>query len=382
MKIAIYGAGICGEYIIREIRKCKNSKVEVVLFIDNNPIYQGQLKYDLPVVSLDCFMKTYHNVIESVLIAALDELTAQEMVVSLLNKNYNHIFWCTEGAWEAKLPVLNSNGGFRSYIKSVDECKPILPYMEYHVSDFCNLKCKRCGHFSNLVSEKIFPDINEFKTELIELSKRFRDIRKIRLMGGEPFINPNLDGFIYEARKNFPYSDIRVVTNGILLPKISDQVVEAIRNCGVVIDISQYPPTKEVIERIVSFAQEKKLRIQITKEITKFFKSVNAGISTDYEKIYSDCISRTCHFLRKGHLYVCPAPILFFENKEFLELNITQEDLEKNSFDLIHGNEDGWQILKKFLTPFDFCQHCVKAEWHDWKASKQIIKKEDWIVHN
>ena len=67
MKIAIYGAGNCGEYIIREIKEAKKSNIEAMLFIDNNPIYKDKDKYGIPIVDLEGFIKCYCKTVEAVL---------------------------------------------------------------------------------------------------------------------------------------------------------------------------------------------------------------------------------------------------------------------------------------------------------------------------
>lgn len=380
MKIAIYGAGNCGEYIIQAIKSAQTAKVEAEVVIDNNPCFSGERKHDLPIVNLEEFISCYQKRVEGVLIAVWDTLLAQEMAVTLLNRNYNHIYFLPENMREGKLPVLARDGKLMSYIKHISLCKPILPYVEYHVSDFCNLKCKRCGHFSNLVTEKVFPDIEEFRDALYGLSKRFQNIKRFRLMGGEPFVNTDLGLFIYEVKRAFPYTDVRVVTNGLLLPQISDQTVQAVRECRAVIDISQYPPTRHMIEKIIMFVQEKDLKIEIGQEITKFFAQKRGGSAEDSERIWRECISKECHFLRGRYLYPCPAVILFYENKEFLELNITEEELHKNSFDLAEGKENGWEILQKLRCPFTFCKFCSDTEWFDWSITKGQAKKEDWFV--
>ena len=46
MKIAIYGAGNCGEYVIQEMKSAPISKIEVELIIDNNPYLLGRTKQD------------------------------------------------------------------------------------------------------------------------------------------------------------------------------------------------------------------------------------------------------------------------------------------------------------------------------------------------
>jgi Molybdenum cofactor biosynthesis enzyme len=379
MKIAVYGAGKCGEYVVQEISTYRNSKIEVKLFIDNDQFYSGKQKCNLPVVSLDSFCDSYRETVECVLIAVSNVLVAQEMAVSLLNKNYKNIYLLPAGALEAELPLLNINGEFRNYIKHIRKCKPVLPYLEYHVSDYCNLKCKRCGHYSNLITEKVFPDIEEFEKTLWRLKSKFKNINIFRLMGGEPFANPELDMYVYKLREYFPYADIRVVSNGLLLPKASRQVINSIVNCGAVIDISQYPPTRNMIDEILEFAEINELKVEVGKKITEFFAQYSLKHSGDLNEIFSNCISKTCYFLRGQRLYLCPSVALTYENREFLGFDISEETMMKNSFDLIQGKEDGWDMLKKMSLPNDFCRYCTNVEWHKWSISKDI-KKEDWFV--
>jgi len=68
MKIAIYGAGNCGEYIIQAIKSAQTAKVEAEVVIDNNPCFFGERKHDLPIVNLEEFISSYQKTVEFVLI--------------------------------------------------------------------------------------------------------------------------------------------------------------------------------------------------------------------------------------------------------------------------------------------------------------------------
>lgn len=127
MKIAIYGAGNCGEYIIQAIKSAQTAKVEAEVVIDNNPCFFGERKHDLPIVNLEEFISSYQKTVECVLIAVWDTLLAQEMAVTLLNRDYNHIYFLPENMREGRLPVLAGDGKLMSYIKHISFCKPIVP---------------------------------------------------------------------------------------------------------------------------------------------------------------------------------------------------------------------------------------------------------------
>lgn len=380
MNIAIYGAGQCGQYVLEEIQSCKSTEILSVVFIDNNYARYTMRNTSIPIVGLKTFFEKYKKEVDVVLIAVSDLLVAQEMILSLLYQDYSDVLLIPDTVYNGRLPILDTEGEFMPYIKNYKEYKPVLSYIEYHVSDFCNLKCKGCGHFSNTVTEKRFPDIREFKKTLCILSEKFKDIVKFRLMGGEPFVNPDLDEFLFAVKHVFPYSDLRIVTNGLLFPGISEKVIKAIRECNAIIDISQYPPTRRMIGTILEFAEENQIKVKMGKEIIQFKKQIVPGINNDYEAARKYCMSSSCHFLRGNRLYPCAA-VLLYENKKLLELDISEQFVNRNSIDLINGSEDGWNILKKVKTPSEFCKYCdSKIELFEWSVSGKEIRKEEWIV--
>lgn len=48
-------------------------------------------------------------------------------------------------------------------------------------------------------------------------------VHTIRLMGGEPLLHPHVIDFCTTTRKLFPTSEIVLVSNGILLPMLTDE---------------------------------------------------------------------------------------------------------------------------------------------------------------
>ena len=90
----------------------------------------------------------------------------------------------------------------------------MIPYFETHITEACNLKCRGCSHFSVFAKPK-HKDLAEFEREFKRLSE-IEEIGIIRLMGGEPLLNPNFMEYCRIARKYFPDAQICLVTNGTL----------------------------------------------------------------------------------------------------------------------------------------------------------------------
>lgn len=68
-----------------------------------------------------------------------------------------------------------------------------LPYLEFHIADHCNLNCKACEHYSGLVKEPHFPNLKKFTRDFERLHEFIDDIGKIRILGGEPLLNPEVN---------------------------------------------------------------------------------------------------------------------------------------------------------------------------------------------
>jgi len=101
---------------------------------------------------------------------------------------------------------------------------PWLSYLEQDIVSHCNLKCDFCSHYCNAVSEPEFYDTIVFEKDMSRLAKLFSQINVIRILGGEPFLHPELPKFIEIARRYFPNSDLWVATNGLLVPKQKPQI--------------------------------------------------------------------------------------------------------------------------------------------------------------
>lgn len=106
-----------------------------------------------------------------------------------------------------------------------------LETMEIHVAEHCNLNCKNCSMFCGLVETCDFPCYQEFEEGIKQLKNFFPHIKKFRIIGGEPLLNPELDKYICLIRNVYPYTDIRLISNGILVTKMSDQLIQTIRVC-------------------------------------------------------------------------------------------------------------------------------------------------------
>lgn len=254
----------------------------------------------------------------------------------------------------------------------MEKSKPELNYVEYHVAYHCNLKCKGCTHYSNIAQPE-FGNLVQFQMDMERLSELFANIKKIRLLGGEPLLNAELPEFIKVCRTIFPYSDIRVVSNGLLIPNIKEAVLTTMRDCKADFDITQYPPTQQIIDKIKSRCNEFGLICHVSLPVTEFFDLRNDAGDSNPQEMYEHCISRTCHFLENGKISLCPRPLIYAKFGK--EVGIEDDFLAKEIIDIYSDINSGEELLKLFSQPIESCKYCetVNKKLFSWEGNHPYL---------
>ena len=251
-----------------------------------------------------------------------------------------------------------------------------LYYLEYHLTDHCNLNCKGCGHFCNL-SDPSFADLGRYTSDIRRLAQVFSNIRTVRLLGGEPLLHSNPIGFIEETHASFPRTSIWFVTNGILLTKASAQFWETCRNANVVIHITGYPPFEKLVPRWQALCRKEGLTVCID-ERREFFAHMNFDGDSDKTEAFRFCRATTnCPYLRNGRIYLCAmtAHIELFNKKYNTQI------IGDAGIDLFDPNVSARKIMKYLNTPIDTCRWCAtQLRYFPWSTHKknELVQQSDW----
>lgn len=251
-------------------------------------------------------------------------------------------------------------------------------YLEISIAEHCNLNCKYCSHFSP-IAEPIFADIEETSQGLILLKQIIGDnIKDIRILGGEPLLHPDLVQFCILLREQFSGSRIAIVTNGILLTKLSSEVLQELNKNQIEIIITKYP-IKLNEKALDSIEKQYNIHISYTnrsKTIKKMnYMPLDLDGTQNINENFKICYSARCTNLKGTKIYPCPivASIEHF-NKYFLkDLPVTKNDY----LDLRQCNNKE-QIYNFLESPIPFCAYCKrKSITYDlpWQVSSKSIKE-------
>jgi GTP 3',8-cyclase len=233
--------------------------------------------------------------------------------------------------------------------------------LEFSAADHCNLRCSGCSHMSPFTKPRI-----AVEDELARDTGRLATVMladEIRILGGEPLLNPKIVSLLKAARASGVAACVSVTTNGLLLHKMSSEFWANVDR----VNVSLYPgirPSEELIEQSRKRAIESGTELLISEYSTFRTTMVTEPHRQDAitSMIFKTCRNAHlyhCHMVYAGWLYKCACPSML---PEFLR-NMGQSGYrpEVDGFD-IHAAKDLRNELWTFLTsttPLDACRYCL-----------------------
>ena len=364
-KVIIFGASAQGSQLKKQLEK--TNEYTVCYFCDNNP-------------------KKWQESLNGVKIISIEDVRALSVegfngIVIIAVRNQWQVVEQIQEIDEIQLPVYGvawkyviRNEDLDKALYFIDIRKPYLRYFEYHVSDHCNLKCRGCGHYSNFATPR-FGDLKKYTRDLKRLKELFWGIRTIRLMGGEPLLNKELPDFMSCTRDIFPDADIMVVTNGLLIPGIEEDILKIMNRYCIRFDISLYPPTEKIKERIELRCIENEVDYHFSNPIHEFYDCINYNGDSDKNTAYEKCESKGCHFLEDGKMAVCCLPIVYKRQEK--KLSWKMHIGEKDIVDLYDHNLDGYKLNEILSRPMDMCRYCSDGamRYFEWRGNYPYCEK-------
>jgi len=251
--------------------------------------------------------------------------------------------------------------------------RPILPYVELHLTDHCNLDCRGCFHFSPL-ADVWYADVSSHEHDMRRLSRLFKNVDCIRLMGGEPLLHPQVSSFFTVTRRHFPDADIRVVTNGLLLSRMEPAFWWSCKTHRIRIDMTLYPIALDT-ERLRRLADSHQVQLRIV-EVTEFHAGTNLRGDSEPGRAMRHCRAHNyCPFLKEGRIYPCVRPAVSgYFNRAFNTCIPTSGYL-----DIHERTVTGWKILEFLEKPCEACRYCrYEYRYFPWgRSTKQL---EEWCI--
>ena len=137
-----------------------------------------------------------------------------------------------------------------------------LPQLDFVITTICILRCREC---SNLM--KYFHNPENYETDYLEntldkLLEYIDEIHELRVLGGEPFVHPNLDKILSNILQHPQIKKIVIFTNGTILPAKSS-LIQILKNKRVSITISDYGDYSKEKINIIKLCKKNNIKCSV-----------------------------------------------------------------------------------------------------------------------
>lgn len=257
---------------------------------------------------------------------------------------------------------------------------------EISLADHCNLSCQMCDHFSQL-SKPWYVDMEQFDKDLEQMGRIYEHrIGYITLLGGEPTLHEGLIDCIKIVRREFPDSQLIILTNGVKLLELehgkNGNLWQACRDYNVHITVTVYPIKLDygkiedkAKEYGVSLAMSSNIHASELTKVVKISDRHTMDLEGGVEKFYCvNCLYfNKFNVLKDGKLYMCPiaAHSNILNEKFGIRLELSKDD----ALDI--SSVDSWEEIADFSSwHVPFCRYCDLKKWgHDsrWKKSRKTM---------
>lgn len=251
------------------------------------------------------------------------------------------------------------------------------------VTERCNLNCSHCNMFIPHYETPAHRNVDIIINDIDLFFKKVDYVSIFHLVGGEPFLYPNIDGVISHIVNNYinRIDKFIITTNGTATPK--DTTLDLLKNNNVILSVSNYSNKLEKLKSKVT----KNIENYVSHGIKHFVRNdikwydfgdlrVKKNLTTDELIKHFDSCTAPFRGLNSGKFYYCHlntsavSTKLFPLNKnDYVELeSVSNENLIK--FDL------GYTDLG-YITFCDNCNGCNTGIKIPVSYEKQGVREYD-----
>lgn len=246
-------------------------------------------------------------------------------------------------------------------------------YIEMSIDNICNLQCKMCSsYFSSKlalrdkflglpVHKKLEPNFKKF--DKIDLSK----LERLKILGGEPLMTPNLDPFLdyISMKSDMSAIVLELVTNGTTIP--SDVIINKLnrfKRVKILVSLDAYDRSNDYqrygSSYIDTFSNAQKLEKLLTNSELSFHAATTMLTATH--------LSRTLDYVTGKNGY--HMSVDFVRDPEYLSLHLAPKPFLEWLLEMNAGNRVAYRMLETVVQNSKYSES-------DWKSFLEFIKKTD-----
>ena len=373
-QVVIFGAGTIGRLTDLALKK---NGIKSNIFVDSDPRKQGKEIQSKKIISPDELKKfdtdSTHIFIACNYFSSIvpflkkNDFTNFYKVTNILKKVdtyklYNEIDM--DMLFSKLLPLkLERNLAFYNEMCNKEDYitndKLVLKSIDVQITEKCSLKCKDCSNLMQYYKKPVDSDYDLLVNSMDKIMSSVDFIDELRVLGGDPFMNKELNKIINKLVTYKNVGRIVVYTNARFIPK--NQNLDYLKQPRVILDITDYGEASAAAGKYVEFAKKEGIAYSVNQcntwqDCGRIIPN-NKKTEKELEHQFNNCCNSDLVSLLHGKLYRCPFSANAHNlnaippNKaDVVDLNDDNKTIDeiKKEIVLLHGN-------KKYL---EACKHC------------------------
>lgn len=357
-EVYIYGAGNQGWALMNLINDNYYDMIHILGFIDKNK--QGYLK-NYKIFQIDECIED-----KPIVISIANFEVALDVAIKLRKEGFDKVYWYN---------IRNKRKVFKDFFYeqcvSCDEWNvATLFHVEMHAMDACNLNCRGCTHYAPIFNNEK-PNTKCRLSDIDSLSRKVKSIVNFYILGGEPFLNDELAKYIEKVKEVYPKAAVTVVTNGLLIPRCSAEILSYISENNIYVSISEYEPTHRIIDNIIEVLEKYNIIYTIRKYDSK--QKFNLPLSM-HKTDKSYCISKGCINIWNGKIACCPTLMYISELNFKFGLTFPEDGISR-----LEDIKSDIQLKNDLQKNVPLCAYCSKNEI-DWSICGKNVCIQDFVA--
>lgn len=231
--------------------------------------------------------------------------------------------------------------------------------LEFVVTDWCNLNCKGCTHYSPL-APKEFEEKDRLLHAISELGRKCgKGVESAYLIGGETLLYPDIKDAMRALRAAFPSQNLYIFTNGLPLPKMDSEFWELAGDLKFIIALTLYP-IKFDYDAVIDLCKEKGVAVEVFGDRSlkeSFFRfALDPKKKQNGRLSHFKCYNRGCVSVIGNRIYPCSISGCVYHLNKSHGTDFRHEKGDWLEIDEVRNEKDIRRLRDK---PVPFCSYCI-----------------------
>ncbi len=135
--------------------------------------------------------------------------------------------------------------------------------LDWVITERCSLRCKDCSNLMQYFKRPINYDKKTLINEMYRLLEHVDEIMDLRIIGGEPFMNPQMAELMSEFLDCKQINNFSIYTNATILPDIV--MLQVMKHPKVKLEVSDYGELAKNLPRFLDILNTNHIRYNLVK---------------------------------------------------------------------------------------------------------------------